>query len=154
MKNRTLQDLLDLHGKCLMSGKFNQILACYQEVLPLFLDGKAILIDGHDEMRCALGAFRERLLADDVEQVKGTALDGQLADEGRFSVKVRWNYFTRDFKLPRQSVVRYYCVNEPQGKKIEMVEYQQFAYKDFTGWSRFDMTTHHVSTYPTSRVLH
>lgn len=149
-----LQDFLDLHGKCLLSGKFNGILSCYQDVMPLFLDGRAILIDGHDELRSALGAFRERLLEDDVRLIKGTPLDGQLKDQGRFSIKVRWNYYTSDFKLPQQSVARYFCVNEPAGKKIEMVEYQQFAYKDFTGWSRFDMTAPHVTTYPVSRVLH
>ena len=62
MKNRTLQDLLDLHGKCLMSGKFNQILACYQEVLPLFLDGKAILIDGPPQIMLLAVDFHEDLV--------------------------------------------------------------------------------------------
>lgn len=154
MKKRSLQSQLDWNGKCLLSGRFSGILPYYKEVLPIYVGGRAILIDGHGELIKAMASFRERLMQDGVRLIKGSVLDGEVAETGRFCLTVEWSYRTHEFRLPGTTVCTYFCVVEQQASKIEMVEYKQFVYEDFAGWTRFDLAIANLAPFPATRVLH
>jgi len=141
MMNSTFQETILSHGECLLAWRYDSILPCYREVLPVFVDGKAILLDSHKALRVALGNLRKRLLKEGVIRSTGTVISCEQTERKRFHFVVEWHYFIDTTNNPRTSSTTYYCVQHDGKILVEMVEYKKLAVPDIAGWDRLDIAS-------------
>lgn len=154
MKNSIFQNTILSHGECLLEGNYDTIIPCYQEVLPVFIGGKAILIDGHDSLRGAFANLRERLLAEGVTRSVGTVISRAQTEQERFHFVVDWHYNIGFNIAPKTSLVAYFCVQQNGKTLVEMVEYKKVAFPNISGWKRFDVSPSRSKNHVDSGYLH
>jgi hypothetical protein len=154
MMNSTLQNDVLAHGECLLAGRYDAVLPCYQEVLPVFVDGKAMLMDGHDALRAALSNLRERLLYEGVIRSVGRLTSGEQIEKDRFRFCVDWDYYSSINGAPKTSSTVYFCVRGTHRSMVEMVEYRKQAFPNIIGWKRFDMIAIRTTKRTKSKYYH
>lgn len=154
MKHSALQNDVLMHGKHLLADNFDAIIPSYQEVLPVFVEGKAMLMDSHDALRAALTNLRERLLSEGVIRCVGRVTSGEQIEKDRFHFCLDWDYYSSISDTPKTSSAVYFCVRQNGQSVVEMVEYKKLAFPNIMGWKRFDMAAIQSASRTNSRYIH
>ncbi|MGR3662710.1 MAG: hypothetical protein ACU0CA_16250 [Paracoccaceae bacterium] len=137
-----------------MSGNFQAIIDCYKEVVPVFIEGKAVLIDGCDAMRNAIENLRDRLQSEGVTRITGTLAIDEKMGNGRFRFSIDWQHYNGVKVAPQTSTVVYYCAVKNSQQKIEMVEYKRLAFPNIIGWKWLGVTAKPANNHVVSGYLH
>ena len=133
MYNR-IQNLLDVHARNFMKGNVGPILKLYNPVLPVYIAGNRLTLGNIDEVGETLEThYRE------VTKLGFTGLSGKLVAqsiprEGRFRTVVDWTYIHETGFAGPVGRTTYYCRDEGDGPKIEMVEYPRLAFESACYW--------------------
>lgn len=151
---KSFQNSIICHGENMLSGNLQAIIDCYKEVVPVFVEGKAMLIDGHDAMRIAIEQLRGRLQSEGVARIVGTLAIEEKMGKGRFRFSIEWKYYNGVNMAPQTSSVVYYCASENGQPKIEMVEFQRVAFPNIIGWKWLEASAGVANNYAVSGYLH
>jgi len=153
MFDQRVNKAISEHSERFMQGRLDAILPRYAEVMPVYIDGKVMLINGHEELREALFIHRDKVLSRGVTSLVGQVrARSQVRDRIRFTID--WTYGWRHSAKTRTGTSVYFCKKRDEGILIEMMEIKTLAFPDAPCWQN---TTSHLlrpTCVPNPTYLH
>lgn len=119
--------LLRNRADLLLQGAYDAVAADYHFPLPVFLDGRMVIVRTPDEAKAMLCLQRAAYLQRGVIAVRPQVRALDLPRSGRFRVWVEWQELALPVDGTRISDAVYYCQQSPSGLRIEMVNYTRLS---------------------------
>jgi len=132
-----LQKFIDRQITGMKTGDFDKVVPHYSDVLPIYFGDDTLLLHGHDELRNAMGMFREKAQSAGAAHTTGILTDAKFTKNGRFQFSADWVYRNDKNRLVGVSTVTYFCDGTGDADKIQMVQYRQAAFPDIGNLAEF-----------------
>jgi len=129
-----LQSLINRHSVNFASGDISAILPLYAPVLPVYIAGNRVTLEGLDEVAASLESHYASVKDLGFELIGGKLSALSVPRNGRFRAIVDWRYAHQSGFGGPTGRTTYFCRMEADGPIIEMMEYPRLAFESASYW--------------------
>ena len=129
-----IQTIIDIGAKSFMQGDVSPILRFYNPVLPVYIAGNRLTLGSLEEVADSLETHYRAVSSMGFTFLSGKLIAQSIPRDGRFRAAVDWSYWHEAGFAGPVGRTTYYCRDEGDGPKIEMVEYPNLAFESACYW--------------------